>query len=122
MSSVSHGTIRNVLEKYKCFTRVARKKPLLSIQNVEKRLRFAIEHVSHVSHDEPKILLQYLDGPQRVWRKPLTALENNNLIPTVKFGKLSVMAWGCISSKGVGVIRILDEIMTKEVYLDILKN
>lgn len=32
------------------------------------------------------------------------------------------MVWGCISSKGVGVIRILDEIMTKEVYLDILKN
>ena len=34
------------------------------------------------------------------------------------------MLWGCISSKGVGVIRILDEIMTQEVrvYLDILKN
>ena len=30
--------------------------------------------------------------------------------------------WGCISSKGVGQIRILDEIMAKEVYLDILKN
>ena len=32
------------------------------------------------------------------------------------------MLWGCISSKGVGVIKILDEIMTKEVCLDILKN
>ena len=32
------------------------------------------------------------------------------------------MVWGCISSKGVGVIRILDEIVTKAVYLDILKN
>ena len=31
------------------------------------------------------------------------------------------MVWGCISSKGVGVIRNLDVIMTKEVYLDILK-
>lgn len=32
------------------------------------------------------------------------------------------MVWGCICSKGVGVIRILDEIMTKELYLDILKT
>ena len=67
-------------------------------------------------------MLYYHDGPQRVWRKPLTALENNNLIPTVEFGKLSVMVWDCISSKGVGVIRILDEIMDKKVYFDILKN
>ena len=32
------------------------------------------------------------------------------------------MVWGCIFSKEVGIIRTLDEIMTKEVYLDILKN
>ena len=49
------------------------------------------------------------------------ALENKNLIPAVKFGKLSVMEWGCISSKGVGVIGISDEILTKEVCFDILK-
>lgn len=127
---VSHETIRNVLQKHKYSSRVARKKPLLSAQNVEKRLRFATEYISLpleywddvIFSDETKIMLYYHDGPQRVWRKPLTALENKNLIPTVKFGKLSVMVWGCISSKGVGVIRILDEIMTKEVYLDILKN
>ena len=56
---------------------------------------------------------------RKEFREELTALENKNRIPTVKFGKLSVMIWGCISSKGVGVIRILDEITTKEVYLDI---
>ena len=57
-------------------------------------------------------MLHYHNRSQRVWRKLLTALENKNLIPT----------GGCISSKGVGVIRNLDEIMTKEVYLDIFKN
>ena len=59
---------------------------------------------------------------RRVWLKPLTALENKNLIPTVKFEKLSVMVCGCISSKGFNVIWILDEIMTKEVYRDMLIN
>ena len=55
------------------------------------------------------------------WRT-LTALENENLIPIVKYRKFSVMVWGSIASKGVGVIRILDKIMTKEEYLDIKKN
>ena len=61
--------------------------------------------------------MNYHYGPQRVWCKFLTALENKSLIYTVKFGKLSVMV-----CKGVGVIRILDEIMTKEVYLDIFEK
>ena len=69
-------------------------------------------------------MLSYHDAPQRVWRKPLTALENKNLIPTVKFGKLSIMIWGCIISKGVSVIKILNEIIIRKIniYLDILKN
>ena len=36
------------------------------------------------------------DGPQTVWHKSLIALENTNLIPTVKFGKLSVMLYGAV--------------------------
>ena len=38
--------------------------------------------------------------------------------------KLKILFYkqGCLSSKEVGVIRILDEIMIKEVCLDILKN
>ncbi|KAH8373683.1 hypothetical protein KR093_003285, partial [Drosophila rubida] len=43
-------------------------------------------------------------------------------VPTVKFGKLSVMVWRCISSKRVDEMRILTENMNKEFYLDILRN
>ena len=39
------------------------------------------------------MMLYYHNGPQIVWRKTLTALENKNVIPTVKFGKLSVMVY-----------------------------
>ena len=67
--------------------------------------------------DETKAILYYHDGPQRVRPKPLKALANKILIlltlSTVKFEKLSVMVCGCISIKGVGVIKSLDE-MTKE--------
>ena len=69
--SVSHETIRNVLEKHKYSSKVARKKSLLSAQNVEKRLRFATENVSLppeywgdvIFSDETKIMLYYHDEP-----------------------------------------------------------
>ena len=97
---VSYETIRNVLEKHKYSSKVTRKKPLLSAQNVDKRLQFASEHVSSfpaeywdddIFSDETKIMLHYHNGPQRVWLQPL---ENKNRIPTVKFRKLFVMVWG----------------------------
>ena len=104
---------------------MAKKKPLLSDKNAEKRVGFVTERVSLppeywddvIFSDETQIMLYYHDGPQRFWRKPLTALENKYLIPTVMFGKLSVIVWDCLSSKGVGVIRIFNEIMAKEDYL-----
>ena len=85
---VSHETIRNVIEKHKYSLRMARKKPLLSPQNVEKRLRLATEHVSLppeycddvIFSEKKKIMLYYHDVPQRLWQKPLTALKNKNLI------------------------------------------
>ena len=96
---VSRETIRNVLEKHKYSSREARKIPCCQHKMQKKRLRFAIEHISLspeywedvIFSDETKILLYCHDGSQRVWRKPLTGLENKNLISTVKFGKLSVM-------------------------------
>ena len=67
-------------------------------------------------------MLYYHDRPQRVRLTFLTALENQNLIPTVKFGKPSITVWGSISSEFDDTIKVLNEIMAKEVYLDILKN
>ena len=91
------------LKKHKYSSRAARKKPQLLAQNIEKILHFATEHVSLspeywddvIFTDETKIMLYYHDRPQRVWRKPLTALKNKNLIPIVKFGKLFVMVCSC---------------------------
>jgi len=128
--TVSHETIRKVLNTHKYSSHVARKKPLLSAINIDRRLKFSIANANRPAEywndvifcDETKIMLYYHDGPSKVWRKPNTALKQKNIIPTVKFGKLSVMVWGCISSKGVGELRIFNDIMTKEFYLDILKK
>ena len=120
---ITHETIRNVLEKHtNILQEWLRKKALLSPQNVEKRSQFATELFSLpmeywdniIFSAETKVMLYYHGGSQRVWHKPLTALENKNLSPTAKFEKFSEMVCDCVCSKGVGVIRILDEIMAKK--------
>lgn len=71
---ISHETVRNVLQKQQYFSRTARKKPLLSANNIEKRYTFAIEHVRFGAEywddvifcDETKLMLYYHDGPQKV--------------------------------------------------------
>ena len=45
------------------------------------------EIIRYVLEKHKYVMLYYHDGSQRFWRKPLTALENKNLFPTVKFGK-----------------------------------
>ena len=68
---VSHETIRYVLQEHKYSSRTARKKSLLSVQNVEKRLRFATEYILFppedwndvIFSDETKTMLYYHSGP-----------------------------------------------------------
>ena len=67
-------------------------------------------------------MLYYHAGLERVWCKPPTVLENKNHISIVKFGKLSVIIWGGIFIKGVGVIRILDEVDTQNIITISLKK
>nr|pir transposase - fruit fly (Drosophila melanogaster) transposon element S [Drosophila melanogaster] len=128
--TVSHETVRQVILRHRYSSRVARKKPLLSEINIEKRHSFAVSMMDHAEEywddvifcDETKMMLFYNDGPSRVWRKPLSALETQNIIPTIKFGKLSVMIWGCISSHGVGKLAFIESTMNAVQYLDILKT
>ena len=110
----SYETIRNVFEKHKYSLRLAREQPLLSAQNIGKRLRFAIDHVSLSPEYWYDLVYYYFFICDEN-----NALKNKNLIPAVKFGKPFVMVWGCISSKGVGVVRFLNKILIREVYLDI---
>jgi len=109
-------------------TTPARKKPMLPTINIENRLTFAIkmqhqpeDYWNNVIFCDETKMMYYNDGPNRVWRKALTALGNRNIIPPVKFGKLSVMIWECISSRGAGDLAFIGNTMNAEQYLNILK-
>jgi len=67
-------------------------------------------------------MLFYNDGASRVCRKPLSALEIKNIIPTIKLRKMALMVWGCISSRGVGKLAFIENTINAVQYLEILKS
>ncbi|GFW19091.1 transposable element Tc1 transposase [Trichonephila clavipes] len=97
--SVSTETVRNVIRHAGCSSRVARKKPFISLQNQNKHLEFAKTHQLKTDNvwkkvifsGESKFNICGSDGRRTVWRKPNTALDPKNLRPTVKHGGGSVM-------------------------------
>ncbi|KAM8718847.1 hypothetical protein ACLKA7_001539 [Drosophila subpalustris] len=123
-------TIRRVLHEADYNSCVARRKPLISPINQEKRLEFAKEFQSKPASfwdqvlftDESKFNIFRSDGRITVWRKPNTALEKKNLAPTVNHGGGGVMVWGCMSAAGVGELVFIEEIINKHIYMDILKE
>ncbi|GFU60915.1 transposable element Tc1 transposase [Trichonephila clavipes] len=86
------------------------KKPHILAVNRQKRIDFANEHVNKPPQfwekvlfcDESKFCIFGIKGRKLVWRKQGTALEKENLVPTVKYGGGGVMVWGCMAANGVG--------------------
>ncbi|GFV49360.1 transposable element Tc1 transposase [Trichonephila clavipes] len=128
--SVSAETVRNMIRHAGYSSRVARKKPFISLQNQKKRLEFAKTHQLKTGNfwkkvifsDESKLNIFGNDGRRPVWRKPNIALDPKNLRPTVKHGGGSVMVWGCMTPNGVGNLIFIDGIMNHKLYKDMLNN
>ncbi|GFW61058.1 transposable element Tc1 transposase [Trichonephila clavipes] len=97
--SVSAETVRNVIRHAGYSSRVARKKPFISLQNQKKRLEFSKTDQLQkdnfwkkvIFSDESKFNIFGSDGRRTVWRKSNTVLDPKNLRPTVKHGGGSVM-------------------------------
>jgi hypothetical protein len=72
--------------------------------------------------DECKFNLFNADGNAKIWREPGKRLDSKYVNSTVKHGGGGLMAWGCFSSKGIGKLVLIDGIMDKHVYCNILAN
>ncbi|GFW40569.1 transposable element Tc1 transposase [Trichonephila clavipes] len=110
--------------------RVAHKKPHISAVNRQKGLDFANEHVNKppqfwekvLFSNESKFCIFGIKGRKLVWRKQGTALEKENLVPTVKHGGGGVMVWGCMAANGVGRLNFIDSTLNHMGYINILKE
>lgn len=123
-------TARKILKRAGYHGRVARKKPFISLTNRRKRIKFANKYVNQSNEfwenvlfsDESKYCIFGIKGRKIVWRKACTALNKENLMPTVKHGGGGIMIWGCMASGGVGNLQFIESTMDKYDYLNILKR
>lgn len=130
LANISSQTVRRRSKEaqIRCFS--ARRKPLLSKINIEKRLFFAKKFVNKpiefwekvIWTDECKFNMCQSDRMKRVYRKKGQAMNPKYIIPTVKHGGGSNMAWGCMASSGVGSIEFINVKMNALIYVDILRN
>ncbi|KAF0730122.1 hypothetical protein Ae201684_012417 [Aphanomyces euteiches] len=88
------------------------------------RLRFAIQHQFWSIGDWKKVLFTdespfNLSGSNRriyVWRKPGEEFIGECLVPNLKSGRKSVVAWGAINYNGVGTLRFCEGTMKSGDY------
>ena len=57
-----------------------------------------------------------------VWRTPLEEFDPKCAIPTIKHGDGSVMVWSCFTRQKVGKVCLLDRIIDRFYYGDILEQ
>jgi len=72
--------------------------------------------------DETKINRLGSDGRQWVWKKPGSAITDQHVKPTIKYGGGSLMVWGCMTTQGVGYSCRIDGRMDAELYTSILDD
>ncbi|GFY27907.1 transposable element Tc1 transposase [Trichonephila clavipes] len=110
------ATARKILKQAGYRSRVARRKPYISMTNRLKRIALAKERIHKppmfwgglIFSDESKYCIFGIKSRKLVWRKPFTALKKEHLAPTVKHGGRShgVGVHGEQCCRQVGVYRI----------------
>ncbi|CAF4207163.1 unnamed protein product, partial [Rotaria magnacalcarata] len=128
--SLHVDTIRKRAHEVGLFGRVARKKPYVNKISRGKRLKFAKAMLEKplnfwknvVCSDESKFNLFGSDGKVMVWRTRHEEFDPKCTVPTVKHGGGSVMIWVSFTRQGVGKLCLLDRIMDRFYYRDILEQ
>ena len=128
--SLHVDTIQKRAHEVGLFGRVARKKPSVDKIIRGKRLKFAKKMFEKpvdfwknvVWSDESKFNLFDSDGKAMVWRTPHEEFNPKCAISTIKHGGDSAMVWDCFTRQRVGKLCVLDHIMDRFYYRDILEQ
>ena len=114
---VSKATISRRLHENGYGRYIAQKKPHLSRKNINERLEWAKQHKDWTIDQWKKViwsdetLLQVGHSSKRIWvtRQKAKGLETNNVYPTFKTARVTIMVWACFTGEKVGPLMIFDE-------------
>jgi len=128
--SVSTSTMRNYLKNIGYFAGKMIFKPKLTGNQKSKRFAicksWSMKSIDFwddvIFSDETKFNLKNSDGQSFIWKRRGESLSEKNVRKTVKFGGGSVMFWGCFSKNGVGMLTVVDGIMDRYAYVNILRH
>ena len=128
--SISPQTICCHLKKAGMKAVVKKKCPLLTKCHRQARMDFALSHRDWtiedwkqvIWSDETKINCIGSDGKKWAWKKAGEELSNRLVEGTVKFGRGSLMMWGCMTWDSVGMACKMDGKMDTDLYIQILED
>jgi transposase len=123
-------TVKNYLNSkgYKCY--IKRNKPLLTDNHKKKRLDFARKFSKFSYFDWKNVIwsdvstfsLINTNQKELYWNAKAAPLKDENIKKSLKFGRDSLMVWGCITSEGVGELIRLPKSVTSNVYVSCLED
>ena len=124
----SLSTVRRALYEAGYHSRVAVRKPFISVKNRQDRLKWCRRHQEWTDEqwkkviwsDESRFTLFQSDGRTHVWRLPKEKYDVNCIVPTVKHGGGGVMVWGCFTWDSLGPLVRVEGIINSQRYIDIL--
>ena len=62
------------------------------------------------------------NGQQYCWKKSNEPLNKRYIKPTIKFGGVNIMVWGCFCSQGIRNLCHINEKMDSELYCKVLEE
>ena len=130
LADVSVQTVRRALERSGLHARIRPKKPLLRPRHRSQRLAFARKYQNWtvedwrrvVWSDETKVCLLGSSGRSYCWRRSGGPLLEHHILPTLKHGGGSILAWGCMTARGLGYLVRLPEGLDAPLYVNILQE
>ncbi|KAK3543336.1 hypothetical protein QTP70_018072 [Hemibagrus guttatus] len=109
------------MEQWRTFPGVAGRPKLPQERSDNSSRRSQKNQQQHPKNCRPH-LPQLRSVSHYVWRKSNTAFQKKDITPTVKYGGVSVMVWGCFAASGPGRLAVINGTMNSAVYQKILKE
>jgi len=126
----SYKAFENFLKANGYIHKKLEKKPMISGINKQKRIEFSKKFIEKDIGFWGKVLwsdetmVRSIPTKMEMFHKVHKSVKKHDLPvnPQIQNGGFGVMFWGCFSRAGVGPLVVIDGIMNRESYLNLLKN